>query len=233
MVSTLEESVMSPIISTPKLTIKRQDGSYQELEWEQEVLTIGRDSANDIIIDHTLASRRHARLEHTDSGFFICDLKSTNGTFLNGEPIQDSHILHHQDQVLIADTIITFQDTDATARGPIPVELLRTGQEDIRVDSQTKTIILNGQPLVPPLTVKEFQLLEMLYQRKGQVVSKDEIAQAVWDYEVYDYNAIDALVYRVRQRIEPDPSHPRYLITQRGFGYRLMTTSEKGSDSMP
>jgi DNA-binding response OmpR family regulator len=37
----------------------------------------------------------------------------------------------------------------------------------------------------------------------------------------------------VRQRIEPDPSHPRYLITQRGFGYRLMTTSEKGSDSMP
>ncbi|MCU0492584.1 MAG: helix-turn-helix domain-containing protein, partial [Chloroflexaceae bacterium] len=62
--------------------------------------------------------------------------------------------------------------------------------------------------------------------RRGQVVSKDEIANGVWDYEVFDYNAIDALIYRLRQRIEPDPTNPRYIVTQRGFGYKLISTPE-------
>jgi DNA-binding response OmpR family regulator len=43
---------------------------------------------------------------------------------------------------------------------------------------------------------------------------------------VFDYNAIDALVYRLRQRVEPHPTAPRYLLTQRGFGYKLITTPE-------
>jgi pSer/pThr/pTyr-binding forkhead associated (FHA) protein len=217
---------MQPIVSAPKLTIKRQDGTYRELEWDKDILTIGRDSANDIIIDHALASRRHARLERDESGFSIRDLNSTNGTYLNGEPVQDAVLLHHQDQIIVADTIITFLDADATARGPLPSDILRSVQEELRVDSQTKTVYLQGQALTPSLTVKEFQLLELLYHRKDQVVSKEEIAREVWDYDVYDYNAIDALVYRVRQRIEPEPTRPRYLLTQRGFGYRLNTTPE-------
>lgn len=217
---------MQPV-SAPKLTIKRKDGSYNEIDWNKEFLTVGRDGANDLIIDHPLASRRHARLERDESGFFVRDLNSTNGTFVNGEPISGAHMLHHQDQVIVADTIITFHDSDATARGPLPTDVMQAVQEDLRVDSQAKEVYIKGQPLHPPLTVKEFQLLELLYVRKGQVVSKDEIANAVWDYEVFDYNAIDALVYRVRQRIEPYSTNPRYLLTQRGFGYKLITTPEK------
>lgn len=214
-------------VSTPKLTIKRQDGSYRELEWDKEVVTIGRDSANDLIIDHALASRRHARLEREESGFYVRDLNSTNGTYVNGQLIEDACMLHHQDQIIVADTIITFHDSDATARGPLPPDVLRAAQEDLRVDSNAKAVYLKGQVLDPPLTVKEFSLLELLYERKGQVVSKEAIASKVWDYEVYDYNAIDALVYRVRQRIEPDTSKPTYLLTQRGFGYKLITTSQE------
>jgi pSer/pThr/pTyr-binding forkhead associated (FHA) protein len=216
---------MQPV-STPKLTIKSQDGSYREMEWDKEAVTIGRDSANDIIIEHPLASRRHARLERDETGYSIRDLNSTNGTFLNGEAIEGVQPMHHQDQVIVADTVITFHDSDATARGPLPAEVLRASQEDVRVDSQAKTVYIQGDLLKPPLTVKEFQLLELLYNRKEQVVSKDEIARKVWDYEVFDYNAIDALVYRVRQRIEPNPNKPRYLLTQRGFGYKLVTTPE-------
>ncbi|NJL33099.1 MAG: winged helix-turn-helix transcriptional regulator, partial [Chloroflexaceae bacterium] len=123
---------------------------------------------------------------------------------------------------------ITFRDPEATARGPLPPEVLRTlrDEEDVRVDSRAKEVYIRGQLLAPPLTVKEFQLLELLYTRKGQVVSKDEIARSVWDYEVFDYNAIDALVYRLRHRIEENPSNPRYLLTQRGFGYKLVSTLE-------
>jgi predicted component of type VI protein secretion system len=213
-------------VSVPKLTIKRQDGSYQEFEWAKEAVTIGRDSANDVIIDHPLASRRHARFERDESGYYIRDLNSTNGTYVNGEAISGARPLYHQDQIVISDTIITFHDSDATARGPLPSEVLRATREDFRLDSQSKTIFIKGEAIDPPLTVKEFQLLELLYNRKGQVVSKDEIARKVWDYEIFDYNAIDALIYRVRQRIEPDSTKPRYLITQRGFGYKLITAPE-------
>ncbi|NCC32171.1 MAG: FHA domain-containing protein [Chloroflexia bacterium] len=210
----------------PKLIIKRQDGHYRELDWDREQLTIGRDGANDIVIDHPLASRRHARLEQTEDGFVLRDLESTNGTFVNQERIEGLVHLHNQDQIFIADTVIVFHDPEATVKGVVPPELLRAAREEVRVDSRTKEVFVKGQLVQPQLTVKEFQLLELLYQRTGQVISKDEIARQVWDYEVFDYNAIDALVYRLRQRIEPDPAHPRYLVTQRGFGYKLVTTPE-------
>ncbi len=225
-----------PSDPAPRLTIKRPDGSYREMEWDKEVFTVGRDSSNDLIIDHVLASRRHARLERIDEEFYVRDLNSTNGTFVNGEAVDGAHLLADNDKVIVADTIITFRDPDATARGPIPAavrdalrDALRvdeTAAEELRVDSQTKEVFIQNQLLAPPLTVKEFQLLELLYNRKGQVVSKDEIARVVWDYEVFDYNAIDALVYRLRHRIEENPSNPRYLLTQRGFGYKLITMPE-------
>jgi pSer/pThr/pTyr-binding forkhead associated (FHA) protein len=212
----------------PKLTIKSQDGFYREMDWEKDVLTIGRDSSNDLIIDHVLASRRHARLERTDIGYYVRDLSSTNGTFVNGEIIKETHQLADKDQIVIADTIITFYDPEATARGPVSPDILRAlrDEEELRVDARSKEVFIKGQLVEPPLTVKEFQLLELLYNRKGQVISKDEIARVVWDYEVFDYNAIDALVYRLRHRIETNPSSPRYLLTQRGFGYKLLTSPE-------
>lgn len=213
----------------PKLIIKRADGSsYRELEWETPLLSIGRDGSNDLVIEHPLASRRHARLERIDEGFAIRDLDSTNGTYVNEDRITGLCMLHNQDQVVVADTIITFQDPEATVKGVVPPEVLRRVRpdEELRVDSRTKEVYVRNALLDPPLTVKEFQLLELLYNRKGQVISKDEIARSVWDYEVFDYNAIDALVYRLRQRIEPSPTAPRYLMTQRGFGYKLITSPE-------
>jgi hypothetical protein len=210
----------------PKIMIKRHDGQFLELEWASAQISIGRDGANDIVIDHPLASRRHARLERADDGFIVRDLESTNGTFVNQERVEGVCSLHNQDQIIIADTVIIFQDPEATVKGVLPPELLRAVREELRVDSRTKEVYIKGQALDPSLTVKEFQLLELLYVRRGQVISKDEIARQVWDYEVFDYNAIDALVYRLRQRIEPDPTHPRYLVTQRGFGYKLVTSPE-------
>jgi pSer/pThr/pTyr-binding forkhead associated (FHA) protein len=213
----------------PLLIIRRQDASVTQLEWTKPTLSLGRDSANDIIIDHPLASRRHARLERDENGYFIRDLDSTNGTYVNGDRIEGGHILRNQDKVWIADTEIIFNDPEATQKGPLPAEILkrvRAPEEALRVDSRAKEVSLHGKFLDPPLTVKEFQLLELLYTHKGQVISKDEIAKNVWDYEVYDYNAIDALVYRLRQRIEQDPGNPRFLVTVRGFGYKLITQPE-------
>lgn len=215
----------------PLLVIRRQNTSPLQLEWANDTITIGRDGSNDIIVDHPLASRRHARLEYDANGFAVRDLESTNGTYVNGERIDGSRLLYNQDRIWVADTEIVFNDPEVTQKGPLPAELLARTQaqavpateEALRLDTRTKEVFIQSRRLDPPLTVKEFQLLELLYNHKGEVISKEAIAKNVWDYDVYDYNAIDALVYRLRQRIEADPSSPRFLVTVRGFGYKLMT----------
>lgn len=214
----------------PILIVRRQDAAAIQIEWDRPILTVGRDPANDIVIEHPLASRRHARFERDANGYVIRDLESTNGTYVNGERIEGAHTLHNQDRIWVADAEIVFNDPEATQKGPLPLEILkrvRAYEEALRVDSRAKEVYISGKLLDPPLTVKEFQLLELLYTHKGQVLSKDEIARNVWDYEVYDYNAIDALVYRLRQRIEADPGNPRFVVTVRGFGYKLVTQPEQ------
>lgn len=213
----------------PLLVIRRQDASPSQMEWSKPILSIGRDNANDLIIDHPLASRRHARLEHDENGYFVRDLESTNGTYVNGDRVEGARALHNQDCIWVADVEIIFNDPEATQKGPLPIEVLRrvrASDDALRLDSRAKEVYVLGKMLDPPLTVKEFQLLELLYTHKGQVISKDEIAKNVWDYEVYDYNAIDALVYRLRQRIENDPGNPRFIVTVRGFGYKLISVPE-------
>jgi pSer/pThr/pTyr-binding forkhead associated (FHA) protein len=217
---------------SPLLVIRRQGAAAAQLEWIQPALSIGRDDGNDIVIEHRLASRRHARLEYADGSYLVRDLDSTNGTYLDGERITGAHPLHNQSRIWIADTEIVFSDPEATQKGELPMELLqriRATEEALRLDTRTKEVYVDGKPVSPPLTVKEFQLLELMYSHKGEVISKDEIARNVWDYEVYDYNAIDALVYRLRQRIEQDPGAPRFLVTVRGFGYKLLTQGEAAS----
>ena len=215
--------------AVPTLIIRQQDAPDRKLFWEREVLTIGRDSTNDIVINHPLASRRHARLERDQVSWFIHDLESTNGTYLNGERLEGVAPLRNNDEVWVADTVIIFQDPEATMKGtPPPVVLHRMHHpgEEIHVDNAAKEVYVRGKRIDPPLTAKEFQLLELLYTRRGQVISKEQIASAVWDYEVYDYNAIDALIYRLRQRVEPDPANPHFVMTVRGFGYKMLAGDE-------
>jgi pSer/pThr/pTyr-binding forkhead associated (FHA) protein len=215
--------------SAPLLIIRRPAGSTTEVSWMREVITIGRDSTNDIVIDHPLASRRHARLERDSGAYYVRDLDSTNGTLVNSGPIDGPRQLRHQDRIWVADAEITFNDPDATQKGIFPVEILRRtpqAEEVLQFDADAREIAIGGKPLEPPLTVKEFQLLRLLYERRGQVVSKAVIARDVWDYPLYDYNAIDALIYRLRQRIELDPANPRFVVTVRGVGYRLIVRPE-------
>ncbi len=212
----------------PLLVLRRQDGVPEQISWDQAVIAIGRDVANDVVIDHPLASRRHARLERGEQGCVVRDLDSTNGTFVNGDRVEGVRALHNQDKIWVADTEIIFNDPEATQKGPLPIEILRRvrADEPLRIDSRAKEVYISGKLLDPPLTVKEFQLLELLTNNKGRVISKEEIARSVWDYDVYDFNAIDALIYRLRQRIEQDTGNPRFIVTVRGFGYKFVNQPE-------
>ena len=69
--------------------------------------------------------------------------------------------------------------------------------------------------------------LRLLVERAGQVVSRDEILERVWGYEVSpSTRAVEHMVVRLRKLIEPDPERPRYLHTVRGLGYRFSPEGE-------
>lgn len=73
------------------------------------------------------------------------------------------------------------------------------------------------------LTAKEYAIVQKLAQERGRIVSIDALCDAVWQEENYGYeNTLVVHIRRLREKIEEDPSHPKYLLTVRGLGYRLV-----------
>lgn len=73
------------------------------------------------------------------------------------------------------------------------------------------------------LTAKEYAILQKLAQERGRIVTIDALCDAVWQEENYGYeNTLVVHIRRLREKIEEDPSHPKYLLTVRGLGYRLV-----------
>ena len=72
------------------------------------------------------------------------------------------------------------------------------------------------------LTAKEFVLLRKLWDSRGNIVTTDTLCQTLWEGPMVGYeNTLMVHIRRLREKLETDPSHPRYLLTVRGLGYRL------------
>ncbi len=70
------------------------------------------------------------------------------------------------------------------------------------------------------ITLREFELLKFLVTQPNRVFSREELLENVWGYEYYgDVRTVDVTIRRLREKIENDPSLPRYIITKRGIGY--------------
>lgn len=91
---------------------------------------------------------------------------------------------------------------------------------DLRIDLEKHHVWLQGEAL--KLTPKEFQLLAILAQSRGRVVTHAQLLQAIWGrHHSDDTHYLRIYLRQLRQKIEPDPSEPRYLLTEPGVGYRL------------
>jgi len=77
---------------------------------------------------------------------------------------------------------------------------------------------VNGEEVF--LTPTEFRLLEILLERSGQAVPRSVLVQALFQGWA-DSTALSVHIHRLRQKIEPEPSRPRYIKTVHGVGYRL------------
>ena len=70
------------------------------------------------------------------------------------------------------------------------------------------------------LTLREFELLKYLTERENKVFSREQLLEEVWGYEYYgDIRTVDVTVRRLREKLEDDPSDPKYILTKRGIGY--------------
>lgn len=93
---------------TPRLAVHTPRGTW-ELPFTGDVVTIGRHSSNDVVIDHAKVSREHARIERTDGDDFILqDLNSTNGTWMHGDRV-DRVALQDGDLLRIGDAQMVFK----------------------------------------------------------------------------------------------------------------------------
>jgi pSer/pThr/pTyr-binding forkhead associated (FHA) protein len=192
------------------------DPNGHEHHLPSQSAVIGRALECDVVITSKSVSREHTRIRREGRRWFVEDLGSTNGTYLNGERVTGSLTLLDGDDLKVGDVSFTFHDPDTTTReSPMP---------DLEVDTSAGVVRVNRRAV--SLSPKEYLLLAFLYDHRGQVCSKDEIGHAVWpEYEaggIFDYQ-IENLVRRLRTRIELDPANPQLLFTVRGLGYKVVT----------
>jgi DNA-binding winged helix-turn-helix (wHTH) protein len=189
-------------------------------------LILGRAKKCDIYLPNRQVSRQHARIKLTKDGVLLEDMGSRNGTHRNGNPVTEPVRLADGDiiQIAFAQKFV-YLSSDAT----LPLEIDEFIDEvapigRLRLDKKSRRVWINGEEITPPLSVSQFRLLEILYQYRGRVVSREDLISGVWGEENaagVTEQALDALVRRLRDRLASiDASHD-YVITVRGHGLRL------------
>jgi two-component system KDP operon response regulator KdpE len=131
-----------------------------------------------------------------------------------------------------ADDYVTkpFSFAELTARVKAVLQRARKAPHDeqknvhvcneLVVDADNSQVMVRGKPI--SLTPTEFQLLLTLVENAGHILSHEQLLSQVWGPEYVDEPGyVKRYIWYLRQKIEEDPSDPQYIITERGFGYRL------------
>ena len=96
----------------------------------------------------------------------------------------------------------------------------RLARGSIVIDTDERAAWKDGQPV--DLTAKEFDLIELLLRNPGRVYSRENLLNQVWGYEyIGEYRTVDVHIRRLREKLEPDPANPEYILTKWGVGYYL------------
>jgi two-component system response regulator RegX3 len=105
------------------------------------------------------------------------------------------------------------------ASAPIADEILAGGPASMDVGRHE--VRVHGE--VTPFPPKEFELLEAFLRRKGRLLTREFLIDAVWGRDYFgDTKTLDVHVKRIRQKLEDDPHAPVHLVTIRGLGYRFI-----------
>jgi DNA-binding response OmpR family regulator len=115
--------------------------------------------------------------------------------------------------VLRVESVLRRMQRAATA----PNRVLTAGS--LVVDTAARRVTRDGQELA--LTVRELDLLAFLMARPGEAFSREQLMREVWGWTFGDQSTVTVHVRRLREKVEPDPTHPSLIQTVWGIGYRL------------
>jgi DNA-binding response OmpR family regulator len=112
-------------------------------------------------------------------------------------------------------------------RGPVtPEEAILHIDDRLSIDYNSREVIVEGQHI--KLRPTEFRMLYHLVENAGWVVPHETLLAKVWGYEYREeIQYLRLYITYLRQKIEPDPSHPHYILTERGVGYRFVDFRKK------
>jgi DNA-binding response OmpR family regulator len=128
---------------------------------------------------------------------------------------------------LLARIKALMRRSELLKRLPEPEEQAELRVDGIRIDPQKRSVLLHDRPL--ELTAKEFDLLYTLAGKPGRSYSRRELLRSVWGYQSDGYeHTVTAHVNRLRNKIEPDPANPQYILTVWGIGYRFVDEEAAG-----
>jgi DNA-binding winged helix-turn-helix (wHTH) protein len=196
------------------------NGDRQAIDKE---IIIGRDPECSLVIPDRQVSRFHARITPKERGVLLEDLGSKNGTFYDGKRIEEPVFLQDGGSIQIALVQnIVFLSSDATI--PLLGSQSEASSGKLFLDGRSRRIWIGKEEVLPPLSVSQFRLIQVLYEQEGKVVPREELIHAIWGSEEsfgVSEEAVDALVRRLRDRLASyDPGHA-YIITIRGHGLRF------------
>ena len=213
---------MTNLQTEQALLIWREDELIKNqwiLQDSDHEITIGRATDCTINIPVRWISRTHAVLRRERGQFVLEDAGSKNGVFINGQRVIKPRPLADGDVIQLAPGLeLIYVDSEATA--PLP------GQKGmgLHVDQAERQVYVHGQLVTPPLSNQQYQLLALLAEHSGKVYSRAEVIEAAWPDEVAEGvsdDAIDALVRRLRQRLAEIDPETNFIVTVRGYGFRL------------
>jgi len=106
---------------------------------------------------------------------------------------------------------------------------LRLSAGDIVVDIPRRRVTVADKPVHLPL--KQFELLKVLMMHQGKVLTREHLFQTVWNSDAtYDTGTLDVHIRWLREKVEKDPGHPRYIRTIRGVGYKFVAENDERTD---
>jgi len=186
-------------------------------------MVIGRDETADLTIDSARVSRQHAEIVYNQGQWFLTDLNSKNGVFLNGhrlEPHASVRFVNGDTIQLSRVVVFKFEDYNTT----LPDTFQQVLNFGLWLDEDNHAVYVQNQLIAPPLSNNQFILLALLFSTPGKLISNDAIANTIWpeaEGGVTD-QAIDNTVSRLNKQLRKfDPSH-EYVVTVRGVGRKFV-----------
>lgn len=208
----------------PVLIILEGEQTGQRWTIEGDTFVIGRSASCHLVLPERQVSREHIRIYREGEKYFLKDLSSKNGTWINSEQLKGGTVeLRDGDDISIALAVrMTYVASEATA--PLTIDEMPQPKGILRLDRESRRVFVRDKEIDPPLSLPQYRLLELLYDGDGRVCTRDEVINSVWPDAIGEgvsEQAIDALVRRLRDRLSENELHHQFVVTVRGHGFRL------------